>query len=277
LSSTPTLPSNLLQRVSRSLFWNATLLPLISAANLITAVLIRRYFGLESGLYDLLLGLLNTVLFYSALGIPVSLTQFLPRLESEAAGSVTTRFLKRIGALRLLLAALILIPINLLPEAVGNRLHLGPDGTLLIRVLSVLIILRAANELLVRTLQSLLEHLRANLLQLLQAVAIAVALAATFIAGARYGRGARRARDRGNPSSSQSASTVSGVACAGSPLTGRRSYRCRRVWWPASRCSCTHTSCPITSPRRPSPVPRWAAFPPTAHPWRCSTSRSRFR
>ncbi len=174
---------SLFRRVSQSIFWNAALLPLVSVLNLVAAVLIRRYFGLESGLYDVLLGLLNTILFCSALGIPVSFTQFLPRLESAAGRAGTVSFLRRAGSIRLGLAALALVPVNLLAPRVAEWLHLGDGGLLLLRILSALVLLRAANELLVRTLQSFLAHLQANLLLLLQALAIAATLAATFTAG----------------------------------------------------------------------------------------------
>ena len=75
----------LLHRVADSMFWNTTLLPAITLLNLVASVLIRRAFGLESGVYDILLGITNTLLVYSSLGIPPSLPKLLPELE-EAAG-----------------------------------------------------------------------------------------------------------------------------------------------------------------------------------------------
>ena len=44
------------------------MLPVLAVFNLIFAVLIRRRFGLLSGVYDVLMGLVKSVLQYSALG-----------------------------------------------------------------------------------------------------------------------------------------------------------------------------------------------------------------
>ena len=48
----------LLRQASLAAAWNAVLLPWISAANLAFSVLLRRRFGLFSGVYDTLLALL---------------------------------------------------------------------------------------------------------------------------------------------------------------------------------------------------------------------------
>ena len=42
----------LLRRVSRSMFWNASMLPVIIVVNLAAGIMIRRGFGLQSGVYD---------------------------------------------------------------------------------------------------------------------------------------------------------------------------------------------------------------------------------
>ena len=55
----------LLPRVAASMFWNTTLLPIITLLNLGVSILIRRTFGLESGIYDILIGIRNTLLVYS--------------------------------------------------------------------------------------------------------------------------------------------------------------------------------------------------------------------
>ena len=174
----------LLRRAARSLAWNALLLPLVTALNLAAAVLIRRTFGLESGRYDVLIGLLNTLLFYSSLGIPVSFTQFLPQVESSGGGRRAVRaFVLRAGALRLGLAVMAVVAVNLLARPLAARLPLGEGAPALVALLSLVLLLRAATEVAVRTLQALLRHLAANLAQLLQAFALAAALAAVLARG----------------------------------------------------------------------------------------------
>ena len=165
------------------MFWNALLLPLITVFNLAAAVLIRRYFGLESGLYDALLGVLNTLLAYTAFGIPSCFPQFLPGLEMAGDRSPVWAFIRRAGSVRLGLLALALVPFNLLAEPLAGRLSLGPQGPALLHMLSVLVILRAANDLAVKSLQALLAHLWANLLLFLQALLVAAALVFTFAQG----------------------------------------------------------------------------------------------
>lgn len=165
------------------MFWNAALLPLVTFFNLATAVLIRRYFVLDSGLYDVLLGVVNTLLAYTAVGLPACFPQFLPRLELDGNRSAVTTFIYRAAGSRLALLGLALVPFNLLAEPLAERLSLGDDGVLLLHLLSGLVLLRAANDLLVKSLQALLAQLAANLLQFAQAFLVALALAFTFAAG----------------------------------------------------------------------------------------------
>ena len=72
---------DLLRTVSRSVFWNATLLPIATLASLMVSILIRRNFGLQSGVYDVLLGVANTLMFFSGLGLATTLPKFLPELQ----------------------------------------------------------------------------------------------------------------------------------------------------------------------------------------------------
>ena len=51
----------LAQQASRAAFWNLVLLPLLGMFNLAFSVLIRRRFGLLSGIYDILLGLMSVI------------------------------------------------------------------------------------------------------------------------------------------------------------------------------------------------------------------------
>ncbi len=78
LSPAPATTPTLFDRVSRSIAWNALLLPLITVLHAPTSLLVRRGFGLRPAACDILLGLSNTLLFYTSLGIPTSLSKFLP-------------------------------------------------------------------------------------------------------------------------------------------------------------------------------------------------------
>ena len=48
---------------------------------MLLSVLVRRSFGLESGYYDVALGIANSILFYSSLGLSGSLPRFVPELQ----------------------------------------------------------------------------------------------------------------------------------------------------------------------------------------------------
>jgi O-antigen/teichoic acid export membrane protein len=167
----------LLRRVSRAMFWNASLLPAIMAVNLGAAVLIRRGYGLESGIYDVALGVINTLLAHSGLGVPLTMVQFVPGLERSGGRAAVARFIRRVAVLRLALVAVAVLLLNLFAGAVADALHLSDNGVWLLRVASVLALLRAGSDLAVRTLQALLAHARANLVQLAQAITLLAAVA----------------------------------------------------------------------------------------------------
>jgi len=173
----------LLRRASRSMFWNATLLPLITIFNLAAAVLIRRYFGLDSGRYDVVIGLVNSWMLYPDLGLTTTLSQFAPGLEARHGRSAVTAFLRRVGALRMLLLLVVLIPANLFADVIAAQLQLGPAGAWLIHLTTLLTAIRAANDLVMKSLQALLQHLAANLLQFAQALAAAAVMVAVFATG----------------------------------------------------------------------------------------------
>ncbi len=174
----------LLHRASRSMFWNATILPVITIFNLAAAIMIRRYFGLEiSGRYDVVIALVNSCMMYPDLGLTVTVSQFAPGLESRYGRTAVTAFLRRIGALRMALLLVVLVPTNIFAEVLSARLHLGEAGVWLIHLATLLTAVRAANDLVTKSLQALLRHLWANLLQLLQAVAVTAVVVAAFAAG----------------------------------------------------------------------------------------------
>jgi len=174
----------LLQRASRSMFWNATLLPLITVFNLAASILIRRYFGLEvSGRYDIVIALVNSWMMYPDLGLTTTVSQFAPGLESRYGRGAVATFLRRVGGLRLALLLLVLVPANIFADVVAARLHLGDAGVWLIHLTTLLTAIRAANDLVMKSLQALLRHLWANLIQLLQAAAATAVVVAAFAAG----------------------------------------------------------------------------------------------
>ncbi len=174
----------LLRRASRSMFWNATLLPVITIFNLAASILVRRYFGLEvSGRYDVVIALVNSWMLYPDLGLTTTVSQFTPSLESRYGRSAVAAFLRRVGGLRLLLLLFVLVPANIFADVVAARLHLGDAGVWLIHLTTLLTAVRAANDLVMKSLQALLRHLWANLLQLLQAVAATAVVVAAFASG----------------------------------------------------------------------------------------------
>lgn len=170
----------LLGRVSRALFWNASMLPVIMVINMAAAVLIRRGFGLESGVYDVALGVVNTLLAHAGLGVPLTMGQFVPGLERAGGRAAVARFLRRVATLRLGLIVVAIVVLNLFAAPIADRLRLGPQGVWLLRVVSGLALLRAGSDLVVVALQAVLGHFLANLLQLAQAVALVGVVAWTL-------------------------------------------------------------------------------------------------
>jgi O-antigen/teichoic acid export membrane protein len=171
----------LLHEVSRSVFWNTALLPLVTAAGLLLSILVRRSFGLESGIYDVVLGIANSILFYSSLGLAGSLPRFIPELQMRAGRRAASRLIWRLAALRIgvLLAAVAIL--NLWAHPIVARLELGADGALYVRWLSVLLVGRALLDFLYRALDSFLQQLSVNVLSLINGI-LDVCLAAIAVA-----------------------------------------------------------------------------------------------
>ena len=180
------MPS-LLHKVSRSVFWNALLLPLIAILNAVLSILIRRGFGLQSGIYDVLIGLMASVILYSSMGIPNSLTKWLPELQITRGRAAVASFLRGALLVRLGFLVLILIPLNLGAEPLAEHLGLGPNGTLYVRLVTVLILGRAVFEIAIQALQAFLAHLSAGLLSLAQAALDPALIALSFVLGYEMG------------------------------------------------------------------------------------------
>ena len=177
----------LLHRVADSMFWNTTLLPAITLLNFAASVLIRRAFGLESGVYDILLGITNTLLVYSSLGIPLSLPKLLPELEEAAGPGAAAAFARRATLLRMTLLGIVLILLNAMAARVGTTFRLGEDGTFLLQAATVLALGRAAVDLSNRALQGALAHREANTILALQAVAVLALIAVLLWSGGSIG------------------------------------------------------------------------------------------
>ncbi|MGE0702353.1 MAG: hypothetical protein AB7P22_00305 [Vicinamibacterales bacterium] len=173
----------LLRQVSRAMFWNAAMLPVIAAVNLAAAVMIRRGFGLESGVYDVALGVVNTLLAHSALGVSTTIVQFVPALDRTGGRTAVRAFVTRVATLRLGLLLAVLVALGLFADQAAALLGLGASGGWIIRLVSVLVLLRAIADLSIKSLQALLAHFRANVVQLAQAVALAAAVAFTMTSG----------------------------------------------------------------------------------------------
>ncbi len=180
VSSQPPHQPDLLHNVTRSVFWNAALLPLVTAAGLLLSILVRRSFGLESGIYDVALGVANSILFYSGLGLAGSLPKFLPELQVNASPRAVMRLALRLGVLRLGIVAAILVPLNMWAGPLARGLNLGPEGVSSLHVLSALLVGRAALDFGYRVLDSFFRQLAVNVLSLIHGV-LDVSLAAIAV------------------------------------------------------------------------------------------------
>lgn len=159
-------PPGLLDLVSRAVFWNTALLPLVSAAGILLSVLVRRSFGLESGYYDAALGIAGSILFYTSLGLSGSLPKFIPELQLTHGSRAAARLIARLGTIRVGVAAAAVLAINLWAEPLARMLDLGSSGASYLRLLSALLIGRAALDVAYRALDSFFQQVAVNVLSL---------------------------------------------------------------------------------------------------------------
>lgn len=176
-------PRGLLHEVSRAVFWNTVLLPLVTAVGVLLSILIRRSFGLESGLYDVVLGVSSSILFYTSLGLAGSLPRFLPELQIRNGRRAATALIWRLGTVRVGLVMLILLPLNVWAASFADALHLGADGGVYLRWLSLLLVGRAILDFLYRALDSFLQQLSVNTLSLVNGLLDVLLAAAAIGAG----------------------------------------------------------------------------------------------
>lgn len=158
----------LARQFSRAAFWNTLLLPVIAALNLAFAILIRRWFGLFSGVYDVLVGVMAALQQYSSVGIPAGLSKFLPEVDASSGPAGVRRFLRQAVTIRVLLLGLLLIPLNVFAVPISRSFGLGVDGPTYLGVLSGLAFGRVVVNLTLKTLQAFFAQFWANLLTVMQ-------------------------------------------------------------------------------------------------------------
>jgi O-antigen/teichoic acid export membrane protein len=169
--------------VSRSVFWNALLVPVAFVLSTVMSIVIRRAFGLGSGVYDVVSGLVGSVLLYSSLGLSTALTKFLPELEVTQGRRAVLAFLARAATARGVVVAAVLLPLNLAAELAAARLNLGVQGLLLLRLATLMVIARAVLDLGVKTLSAFLAQREVNLLALAQSLTDPAFIAVAIVAG----------------------------------------------------------------------------------------------
>lgn len=173
----------LIQQTGRAAFWNAVLFPLKALLGLAFTVIVARRFELDAGIYNAAMGVVTSIVMFTTLGIPTSLTKFLPEIQASSGAAAVVVFLRRVAAYRLALAAAVLVPLNLFATPLAGWLDLGAEGVFMLRVASVLVVTRAVFELCIRSLNSFFGQLRSNLLDLLQGSLELVLAFAAVIAG----------------------------------------------------------------------------------------------
>ena len=146
------------------------LLPVLALANLGFAVLIRRRFGLFSGVYDVLVGLTTAVMQYSSLGIPTGLTKLLPDVGKADGLSGLARFLWRAAIIRFLVLGLCLLALQLFSSQIVAGFQLSGDGARYLQVVAGLILGRAIVEFSSKVLSTFFAQLWTNGLAVLNAV-----------------------------------------------------------------------------------------------------------
>ena len=121
-------------------------------------------------MYDVALGIANSILFYSGLGLSGSLPKFIPELQVRAGRRAAAGLVVRLGSIRLAVVIAILVPLNIWAEPFARDLNLGPSGAIYLRLLSALLIGRAMLDFAYRTLDSFFQQLSVNILSLVHGV-----------------------------------------------------------------------------------------------------------
>jgi O-antigen/teichoic acid export membrane protein len=182
----------LLHQVSLAVFWNTALLPLVALSGILLSVLVRRRFGLESGYYDVALGVANSILFYSSFGLAGSLPKFIPELQLSGGKHAAAALIRRLGALRLVIVIALVIPLVIWAEPLARVLELGADGARYLRMIAAVLVGRAVLDFAYRALESFFRQFSVNMLSLahgildlsLVVLVIALGLRLTSVIGA---------------------------------------------------------------------------------------------
>ncbi len=161
-------PPTLIAEVSRAALWNALLAPLLALFHLVFAIVVRRHFGLASGIYDVLLGVMGTVLVHSSVAMPVALLKFLPEVTHATGPRGTRRLLRDAAGIRLLLLGLAVALMNVFAESLAAVLELGTAGPTLLRLLSAIALARAVIDMMTRTLNAFFAQKWSNIIALVQ-------------------------------------------------------------------------------------------------------------
>lgn len=181
--ATPTL----IQRTGRAAFWNAALFPIKAMIGLAFTVVVARRFGLDAGIYNAAMGVVASVVMFTSLGIPSSLSKFLPEIQTGAGVAAVRLFLRRVAVYRMSVVFILLVPLNLFAGDFARWLDLGNEGVFILRLASVLIVARAAFDLCVRSLNAFFGQLRSNLLDVLQGSMDFVLALSAVLLGASIG------------------------------------------------------------------------------------------
>jgi O-antigen/teichoic acid export membrane protein len=152
---------------------------------MLLSILVRRRFGLESGLYDVAMGIANSILFYSSLGLAGSLPKFLPELQVRGSRRAAAQFVWQVGWIRLGVVVAIVAILNVFADSLALRLSLGADGTIYLRWISVVLVARALLDFLYRVLDSFLQQLSVNVLSLVNGVLDVCLVALVVVMGLR--------------------------------------------------------------------------------------------
>ena len=174
----------LIQRTGRAAFWNAVLVPVQALIGLAFTAVVARQFGLQlAGVYVAAMGVVGTVVTFTSVGIPTSLTKFLPEIEASAGAPAVVLLLRRAATVRMMLIAVVLVPLNVFAAPLSAWLDLGAEGVLILRIASLLIVARAVIELASRSLTAFFGQLQSNSLQLLQGSLDFVLVGAAVVGG----------------------------------------------------------------------------------------------
>ena len=163
-------PSTLIEQVSHAAMWNAVLIPLLGLFQLAFAIVVRRHFGLGSGVYDVLIGLMATVLVQSGVAMPMALLKFLPEVAHSAGPRGSRRLLRDALTVRMLLLGLALGLLNLYAGSVADLLELGPSGSTWLRLISAIAVARAAVDMMTRALNAFFAQKWSNIIALVQVI-----------------------------------------------------------------------------------------------------------